>query len=155
MQKVRDGSSKILVAASGGGHWDELMLLRPALDRFDPVYVTTNARLAARDRVGDIRVLPDANRDQLLKGFCCFFAAFKLIMKEKPDVVLSTGALPGLFCLIIGRLLGARTIWVDSIANSDAPSLSGRIARPFSSLWITQWEHLAGTDNARYFGALL
>lgn len=131
------------------------MLLRPALDRFNPVYVTTNARLAARDRVGDIRVLPDANRDQLLKGFRCFFAAFKLIMKEKPDIVLSTGALPGLFCVIIAKMAGARTIWVDSIANSDAPSLSGRIARPFSSLWVTQWEHLARSDNARYFGALL
>jgi hypothetical protein len=51
-------------------------------------------------------------------------------------------------------MVGARTIWLDSIANSDRPSLSGTFARPFASLWLTQWKHLA--DGAlRYEGALL
>jgi hypothetical protein len=69
-------------------------------------------------------------------------------------MLITTGALPGLFCLIAARLLGARTVWIDSIANSDQPSMSGRIARLFAHEWFTQWEHLA-TRRRRYEGAVL
>lgn len=144
----------ILAVSSGGGHWEELMLLRPAFANVNQVFGTTNAELAKRDHIDAFEFLPDANRDEPWRATTCFLAAFHLVWKVRPDVLITTGALPGLFCLIWARLLGARTIWVDSIANSDQPSLSGRLARPFTHEWFTQWEHLA-QNSRRYEGAIL
>lgn len=148
-------TADILAIASGGGHWDELMLLRSAFAGRSVIYATTNPQFSVRDNIHDLAVLPDCNRDQVRKSLRCMWASLQLVLRLRPRVVVTTGALPGLFCLIAGRLLGAQTVWVDSIANSDAPSLSGRVARPFTSLWLTQWEHLAKGSRVLYRGALL
>jgi UDP-N-acetylglucosamine:LPS N-acetylglucosamine transferase len=130
------------------------MLLRPAFAGFDPVFAATDSELAERDRIRRFHALPDANRDELRRSLICFIASARLVLRVRPDVLITTGALPGLFCLIVARLIGARTVWIDSVANSDQPSLSGRFARPFARDWFTQWEHLA-TKDRRYDGALL
>ena len=71
-------------------------------------------------------------------------------------MVVSTGAAPGLIALPIAKLFGARTVWIDSLANCERLSLSGRIARHFSDLWLTQWPHLAGSHaGLRCYGSVL
>jgi len=144
----------LLAVSSGGGHWEELMLLRPALAPFDPIFAATDAELSKRDGVSRFYVLPDANRDGPWRAFLCLLASIRLVWRIRPSMLVTTGALPGLFCLVAARLCGAHTIWIDSIANSDQPSLSGRWARPFAHEWFTQWAHLA-SDGRRYEGALL
>ena len=69
--------------------------------------------------------------------------------------VISTGAAPGCFAVILGRILGARTIWLDSIANVDRVSLSGRLVRRYAGLWLSQWEHLAGQKGPEFQGTVL
>lgn len=70
-------------------------------------------------------------------------AISRLVLAVKPDVVVSTGAAPGLIGLLAGKMLGAKTIWVDSIANVEELSLSGRLAMLFADRTYTQWEGLA------------
>lgn len=154
---MRDGRAKgrVLAVASEGGHWVELMLLAPALEPFDPLYVTTDCELGKRDGVVVAQVLPDSNRTEFVRSLFCAHAAWRLIRRERPAIVVTTGALPGLFCLVFGRLSGAKTIWIDSIANSDEPSLSGRLAKLFANLWLTQWEHVAAQCRVEFKGALL
>jgi len=144
-----------MAVASGGGHWDELMLLRPAFAHCDITYVTTFKGMAERDGIEGVMVLPDANRDSARDAWGCLVASIKLVRKFKPEVLITTGALPGLICMIVARLFGARTIWIDSIANYEVPSLSGRVAMLFSSLWLTQWPHLANARRRKFYGALL
>ena len=70
--------------------------------------------------------------------------------------MVSTGAAPGLVALALAKLmLGSRTIWIDSIANSERLSLSGRLARPVADAWLTQWAHLARPGGPDYWGAVL
>jgi UDP-N-acetylglucosamine:LPS N-acetylglucosamine transferase len=130
------------------------MLLRPAFDDQFTVFATTNVELAARDGVRHMHLLPDSNRDEPRRALSCMIAAAKLVWRIRPTILVTTGALPGLFCLVFARLLGARTIWIDSIANSDRPSLSGTCARPFATRWYTQWQHLQSA-GCHYEGALL
>jgi hypothetical protein len=79
-----------------------------------------------------------------------------IILRERPDVIISTGAAPGYFALWIGRrLLGARTIWIDSIANVDRLSLAGAKAGRVADLWLTQWPHLAKPGGPAFAGAVL
>ena len=103
----------------------------------------------------DIFVVTDANRDRPLKLILAAVEMLFRVLRVRPDVVISTGAAPGLFGIIFGRLVGARTIWVDSIANAEAISLSGRIASRFAHVILTQWPHLAQPGGPQYHGSIL
>ncbi len=80
---------------------------------------------------------------------------FSILMKERPDVIISTGAAPGYLAIRLGRLFKARTIWVDSFANVDELSLSGRLAGKQADLWLTQWPHLASPDGPGFAGTVI
>ncbi len=144
---------KVLAIASGGGHWVQLRRMRRAWAGCPVVYATTHAgygREVAEDAVRDgvappgFRVVTDANRWQKLRLVRQLLEIAWLLLRERPQVVVSTGAAPGFFALRLGRLMGARTAWIDSIANAEELSLSGRKAAGCADLYLTQWPHLAG-----------
>ncbi len=155
---------RVLAVSSGGGHWAELRRLRPAWDGAVVTYAVTEAGYRA-DLAGDppgsdgreprfLRV-PDANKSQRLRLAWLALCMAAAVLRVRPDVVVSTGAAPGYFAVRFGKLLGARTIWVDSIANAEEISVSGRLARRHSDLWLTQWPHLARQSGAQYCGAVM
>jgi hypothetical protein len=78
-----------------------------------------------------------------------------ILLRERPHVVISTGAAPGYFGIRFGRLLGARGIWLDSIANVEEVSMTGRMVGRHADLWLTQWSHLARPEGPRCEGAVL
>jgi UDP-N-acetylglucosamine:LPS N-acetylglucosamine transferase len=146
---------RVLAACSGGGHWEQMMLLRPMLDRFDTVYATTIPELGSREGIELVAVLPDANRDTPAAMMRGWQAARRLVQDVRPDVIVSTGALPGLMCLAAGRLSNARTLWLDSVANSERLSVSGKLASRFATRCMVQWEHLARPPAILFDGSLL
>lgn len=149
---------KILAVASAGGHWQQLMELRPAWGDLSPdgvLYATTLADLPAQFEAAPAVIIPDCNRNSPLAILRCSWRLLRLISAERPDLVISTGALPGVLALAIGRLRGARTIWLDSVANAEEMSMSGRLARRFADLWLSQWPEVARTHGATYIGSIL
>jgi UDP-N-acetylglucosamine:LPS N-acetylglucosamine transferase len=78
-----------------------------------------------------------------------------ILRRERPDVVISTGALPGYLCLRLAKWFGARTIWLDSIANVEELSMSGQRIGRHADLWLTQWPHLAKANGPMYRGSVL
>lgn len=145
----------VLAIASGGGHWQQLMRLRPAFEDQRTVYVTTNADYAADVAGCELFVVTDANRHEPLNLLRSGFQILFRVLRTRPKVVISTGAAPGLFGILFGRLLGAKTIWIDSIANAETVSLSGRIALKFASVVLTQWPHLSSPEGPEYQGSIL
>lgn len=146
---------KVLAVASTGGHWVQLMRLCPVWQDCKVSYITTSkdARVTVPGR---LHVVADANRWERLKMALMFLQVAKVLLIERPDVVITTGAAPGLAAVALGRLVGAKTIWVDSIANSEELSGSGRIAKRFASVCLTQWPHLAADkDGVEHWGAVL
>lgn len=146
---------KVLAVASAGGHWEQMMMLSPALAEFDVHYATTLADLPRRAGITEATVLQDCNRDQIFNSLRCLLSAASLVLRLRPDVVISTGAAPGFFCIVFGRLIGARTLWIDSVANAEQLSMCGKLSRYVSTLCITQWEHLADGRRTSYAGNLL
>jgi UDP-N-acetylglucosamine:LPS N-acetylglucosamine transferase len=146
---------KVLAIASGGGHWVQLLRLRPAFEDCEVVFAT--AKEGYRADVGDaeFRVIVDGNRSNKFRLLQSLWSVFSLLKKERPDVVISTGAAPGYFALKIGRLLGMKTIWVDSIANAEELSMSGAKAGDCADLWLTQWPHLAREGGPSCLGNVL
>ena len=146
---------KIVAISSGGGHWIELLRLRPAFRGHFVVFVTVNE--AYRAHVGDapLRVIRDATRWDRMGLLESSMQVTKILLSERPDVVVSTGALPGFFGVLIGKRLGAKTIWVDSLANVEELSMSGQKIGPHADLWLTQWPELARPGGPHYAGNVL
>lgn len=146
---------RVLAVASGGGHWQQLMQMRPAFAAQETLYVTTLPGLAEEFSAAPARLVPDCNRNEPLRAAAAVLKLGWVILTHRPHVVISTGALPGVMALALGKLTGARTIWVDSIANGEEMSMSGKLARRFADLWMSQWPHVAEAAGAEYAGAVL
>lgn len=145
--------ARILAASSGGGHWDELLALRDAFAGHDVTYLTTSADLLMLAGVSGT-VVADCNRDTPLATLRTIVAIARLVWRLRPDRVVSTGAAPGLICILLGRMLGARTLWIESIANAERLSMSGRIASKAANRCVVQWEHMARPTGPDFAGAI-
>lgn len=146
---------KILAVASSGGHWTQLMRITPALTSHEIVFVTVLASYRAEVPSNKFYHVTDANRWNKLRLIGLAAKLAWIVCKERPQYILSTGAAPGYFALLFGHLIGARTIWVDSITNIDHLSMSGSLAGRFADLWLTQWPHLAKANGPHYGGSVL
>ena len=151
---------RIMAVASAGGHWVQLMRLRPAWEGMDVTYVTTDPGLCQTlIEVGapasDFRVITEGNRWHKRKLVKQLLELTFIMARLRPDAVVTTGAAPGYFALRLGRLFGARTVWIDSMANAEELSLSGQQARRHADLWLTQWEHLAKPEGPKFLGSVL
>ena len=146
---------RIIAVSSGGGHWVQLLRLRPAFASCDVTFVTVHDSYQLQVIGSKFYVVNDATR---WNKFGLIRLASKLawiIWKSRPDVVISTGAAPGYIALRLGRWMGARTIWLDSIANVEHLSLSGHKIGKHADLWLTQWAHLARAEGPHYAGSVL
>ena len=150
MRKLR-----ILAVSSGGGHWVQLLRLRPAFEGHQVVFVTVNEAYRSDVGLEGFRTINDATRWSKIGLLRMAARLAWILLHERPDVVISTGAAPGFFALRIGKLLGAKTIWMDSIANVDELSLSGQRVRRYADLWLTQWAHLARPEGPHFIGGVL
>lgn len=146
---------RILAVASGGGHWIQLRRIAPAFEGCDVTYVTVESSYKEQVKNASFKLVVDATRWNKIKLILMLFQILVIVIRVRPDVVISTGAAPGYFALRIGKLLGARTVWLDSIANIETLSMSGQKIGPRTTLWLTQWEHLAKKDGPDFKGAVL
>jgi len=131
------------------------MLLSPSFAGAETRYVTTLPGLPEKSGIFNFEIIGDCNRNRPLSVLFCVARAAAIILRFRPHLVISTGAAPGLICLALGKLVGARTIWVDSVANGERLSMSGKLAGRFCDLQLTQWPHLATPAGPSYFGSLL
>lgn len=154
---MKNSKLKICLAASAGGHLVQLLKLSPCFENRDCFSVTTSNSVTAKlEKFGQVYIVPESNRQHPLKALGVLVKCFKIIIAEKPDVIISTGALHGCLLCIFAKFFGAKIIWVDSIANCKKLSLSGRIIRPFADLIFSQWQDVAGKYNkVQYSGSLV
>lgn len=155
MEANRSRSLKILAVSSGGGHWVQLLRVRPAFAECQVTYATVNP--SYQSDVGSSRfyAIADATRWSKLGLLRLAAQIIGILLWERPDVVISTGAAPGFFAVMFGKWMGARTIWIDSMANVDELSLSGQRAGKYADLWLTQWPHLAEPEGPQFAGRFI
>jgi len=146
---------RILAIASGGGHWVQLLRLRPAFEGHRVTFVTVNEGYRTDVPDQSFYVVNDATRWDKLGLMKMGLSLAWIMARTRPHVVISTGAAPGYFAIRLGRLMGARTAWIDSIANVEQLSMTGGLVRKHADLWLTQWAHLAEEGGPKYVGAVL
>lgn len=148
---------KICLVASAGGHLSQLLKIVQPVEKYDALVITTSEAVRGNlTRLGRVHVVGECNRQHGLRVIKVFFKCMAILRRERPDVVLSTGAAAGCMCCFLGKLMGAKIVWVDSITNVDRLSLSGRMVRYIADLFLVQWPELAGKyHGTEYVGTIV
>ncbi|HEU0102865.1 MAG TPA: PssD/Cps14F family polysaccharide biosynthesis glycosyltransferase [Mycobacteriales bacterium] len=137
----RDSGPYLLVVCSSGGHLAQLVALRPYLASHRTRWVTFPTAdaldlLAGQDVVSahypTTRNLPNLFRNTLL--------ALRMLMRERPDAIVSTGAGVAVPFFVFGKLLGVPTVYLEVFDRLDTPTLTGRMCRPFADRMLVQWD---------------
>jgi UDP-N-acetylglucosamine:LPS N-acetylglucosamine transferase len=151
------GGLRIGLVASAGGHLDELLKIAKPCMGGATFAVTTSDKVHAVFG-GAIRTyaVNECNRQQPVRVLLLILQCIRILRRERPDVIVSTGAAVGCVMCLLAKALGAKVVWLDSITNVDRPSLSGRLVRPFADLFLVQWPQLAeGRRGVEYAGVVL
>lgn len=132
---------KLCLVGSSGGHLTHLYLLKDFWSEFDRFWVTfkkEDAISTLKDEKKYWCHFPtNRNVKNLIKNT---ILAFKILLKERPDVIISSGAAPAIPFFYIGRLLGAKLIYIEVYDRIDNPTITGRLVYPITHHFIVQWE---------------
>lgn len=156
---------KICLAASGGGHVRQLLDLQAVWSRYDHFFITEDTALgqtlASEHRTYFVphyawgQVKFGTPFRMLSRAFLSFFRTARVLLRERPDLVISTGAGAVFFVVVLGRLFGAKVLVIESFARFEKPSLFGRMAAPFAHDMVIQSAKLAHIyPKARVFDPL-
>ena len=130
--------------------------LLPAFDGLDVAFVSVSPIYAEETNGHRFYAVKDAHRLNRLSFLRLTLQLLLIVVRERPDVVVTTGSAPGLVCIALCKtLVRSRTMWIDSIANCETLSSSGRHARRFADVWLTQWPQLQEEDGPDYWGSVL
>jgi UDP-N-acetylglucosamine:LPS N-acetylglucosamine transferase len=140
----KDRRLRICLAASAGGHISQLLKLAESWNGFETFWVTTTQVVRDKlSRFGTVYVVGECNRQHPLRVVQVLLRCIRVVLRERPDVVISTGAAAGCMLCLLGKMLGAKVVWIDSITNVERISLSGRMVRGIADLFLVQWPELA------------
>lgn len=149
---------KICFAASSGGHFEQLMMLYPLMKKHDSFILTekTNYKVNTKE-IRSYNVLQVNRRELLflLRFLILILQTIIIFLKEKPDVVMSTGALSTIPILILAKLFRKKVIFIESFSKINSPTITGKLVYKFADLFIIQWEELRKYyPKAQYEGGI-
>lgn len=153
-----DKHKKICFVSSSGGHWEELMCLGDIAKENDSFYVTEDGGQISDSSKENIYLVPQINRHEkkfIFKFISLFAKANKILRKEKPDIIITTGALASYPFCVLGKLSRKKIIYIESFARVYEKSLTGKLVYPFADLFIVQWESMLKCyPKAEYKGGI-
>jgi len=150
---------KVCVGASSGGHMTELLGLLETIDIWPvkpTLYVTTREIWANKLRTrGTTYVVGECDRNKPFKILLTLIRSLYFVLKERPDVVITTGSLPLAVVCLVAKVFRSKVIWIDSLAQLEDLSMSGKLMLKFSDLLLAQWPEVAAKYPAvEYVGEL-
>ena len=143
LRKKQVNPMKVCMVGSSGGHLTHLYMLKPFWEKQERFWVTfdkDDARsLLAGERVYPCYFPTNRNVKNLIRNT---FLAWKVLRKEKPDLIISSGAAVAVPFFYLGKLFGAKTIYIEVFDRIDKPTLTGRLVYPITDKFIVQWEEM-------------
>jgi beta-1,4-N-acetylglucosaminyltransferase len=134
---------KVCLVASAGGHLNQLLQLAGSWKKYDTFYVVTSKLVKEKlQKLGRVYIVKECNRNNPLMLLKLLLYSFWIILRERPNVIISTGAAAGCIECFLGKIMGAKIIWIDSITNVEKLSLSGAMVRHIADLFFVQWPEL-------------
>lgn len=134
---------KICLVGSSGGHLTHLYMLKPFWKDKNRFWVTFDKE-DARSLLKDEKVYPcyfptNRNIKNLIRNT---FLAIRVLKKEKPDLIISSGAAVAVPFFYLGKLFGTKTIYIEVLDRINKPTLTGKLVYPVTDRFIVQWEEM-------------
>ena len=147
---------RVLAICSGGGHWAEMRRIMPAFADMDVSYASVHPHYQFDVPGKPYYTFKDFTRFNKRSAVRSAIDLARIVTEVRPSVVITTGAAPALIGLALSKILfRSKTVWIDSIANCDQLSTSGKLARLVADVWLTQWQHLSKRSGPDWWGAVL
>ena len=142
---------KLCMIASSGGHFEELSQLRALEENYDLFWVTEKTEYRQK---ADYYLAPTGSNDRklILKMFGILRETLRFWRKEKPDGVVTTGALIAVPVCLLAKLCGKKVIYIESYARVKDASRAGKLMYKIADLFIYQWESLKDVYPKGVFG---
>lgn len=135
---------KICLSCSVGGHLTQMRQLNKLYQKYEYFFITEDTEItrifAKNEKVYLLKLINRKKWDFLLVLIYNTIITLKCLMREKPDLIICTGALSTLPCCVLGKLLGIRLVFIESFAKLNTPTLTGKLVYRFADLFIVQWE---------------
>lgn len=155
----KNGRKKICLISSSGGHFEQLLMLRKLSDDYDTFIVTEKTKYNKKDKKINYYV-SQVNRKEILfifKMLLISIKSFFIFIKERPDVIISTGVLAAIPMLFIGHIFKKKVIYLESFAKISSPTMTGKLIykKHIADQFYVQWESmLEFYPNAIYKGGI-
>ena len=134
---------KVCLVGSSGGHLTHLYMLKPFLENKDRFWVTfdkEDARsLLKGEKVYSCYYPTNRNVKNLLKNTA---VAWKVLRKERPNLIISSGAAVAVPFFYLGKLLGAKLIYIEVFDRIDKPTMTGKMVYPVTDQFVVDWEDM-------------
>ncbi|VPP72635.1 putative glycosyl transferase enhancer [Streptococcus pneumoniae] len=134
---------KVCLVGSSGGHLTHLYLLKPFWkdrERFWVTFDKEDARSILENEIFYPCYYPtNRNLKNLIKNT---ILAFKILRKERPDIIVSSGAAVAVPFFYLGKIFGAKTVYIEVFDRIDAPTMTGKLVYPVTYRFIVQWEEM-------------
>ena len=149
---------KVCFAASSGGHYEQLMMLKPLMDMYDSFVITEKTSYDSSCKDEKTYYLRQVNRKEKLFPLILLFNAIsslKIYYEEKPDIIVCTGVLAMIPMCMIMKLFGKKIIYIESFAKVTSATETGRLMYKVADQFFVQWESMKDIfPNAKYVGGI-
>lgn len=143
MKKKKIEKLKVCLVGSSGGHLTHLYMLKPFWEKEERFWVTFD-KDDAKSLLTNEKMYPcyyPTNRS--IKGLIInTWLAFKIIRKERPNLMISSGAAVAVPFFYIGKLFGVKNIYIEVFDRIDHPTLTGKMVYPVADKFIVQWDEM-------------
>ena len=149
---------KICFAASSGGHYEQLLMLKPLMEKYDSFILAEKTLYNASSKGIKTYYLKQVNRKEksfIPRMICNLFSSLKIYIKERPNFVICTGVLAMIPMCLIVKLMGGKLIYIESFAKVSSPTQTGKLLYKFADRFYVQWESMIKFyPKAKYLGGI-
>ena len=134
---------KICFAASSGGHYEQLMMLKPLMDKYDSFVLTEKTAYVTEAKGEKMYYLKQVNRREksfIPRMIANSFTSLRVFIKEKPDIIICTGVLSMIPICLIAKIFRKKLIYIESFAKVTSATETGRLLYKFADKFYVQWE---------------
>lgn len=149
---------KLCFAASSGGHFEQLSMLKPLMEEYDSFVVTEETEYKAEIKGQKMYYMHQVNRKEktmfvwmIVNGF----KSLKILIIEKPDVVITTGVLAMIPLCLLAKIFKKKLIYIESFAKISSPTETGKLLYRYADRFYVQWESMKEFyPDAIYLGGI-
>lgn len=134
---------KVCLVGSSGGHLTHLYMLKPFWENKERFWVTFDKEDARSLLEGETMYPCYYPSNRSIKALIInTYRAIKILRKEKPDIIISSGAASAVPFFYLGKLMGAKTIYIEVFDRIDSPTITGKMVYPVTDRFIVEWEEM-------------